>query len=194
MKNYFWGVFLKWFSKRTVEIWPEVSGREREDDRIGKDSRGRIQTRDTRSAIAWTHSCNIMFLSDWSDDVFCRGLLVRLQFHLNINDSHYSGWNVTQAQVCVKALHIWLNNSTVATEVVNIIRVPPHLGTRLRDRNKVMLHVNQDAAAVCPRQHLSISYECHPSCVEYLRVCLCVCVCVCLYVCVCVCVRARARV
>ncbi len=64
MKNYFWGVFLKWFSKRTVEIWPEVSGREREDDGIGKDSRGRTQTRDTRSAMAWTHATSCSSVTD----------------------------------------------------------------------------------------------------------------------------------
>lgn len=156
MKNIiFGGCFYIFFVIRQLRYdrkW--VGEREREEDGIGKDSRSRIQTRDTRSATAWTHSCNIIFLSDWSDDVFCRGWLVRLQSHLNMNDSHYtySRLHVTQTQVCVKALNIWLNNSTGSTEVVNIIHVPPHiLGARLRNRYKVMLHVNQDAASVSPR-------------------------------------------
>lgn len=94
-----------------------------------------------------------------------------LPIHVNMNDSHIS----LKAHVCVKAFNIWHNNSTGAVTVVNIIRLTPCiLGARLQDRDKVILHVNQNAASVSHRQHLSVSYERHPSFVECLYVCVCV--------------------
>lgn len=94
-----------------------------------------------------------------------------LPFHVNMNVSHIS----LKAHVCVKAFNIWHNNSTGAVTVVNIIQLTPCiLGARLQDRDKVILHVNQNAASVSHRQHLSVSYERHPSFVECLYVCVCV--------------------